>query len=394
MAINSTSNMTADMATYYDRVFLEASVNKTQFYKMAQKKVLPLNEGKTVNFTRFLPLATRTTALTETTTGGIGAGSGKTMKSMTVAATVAPYGDFTEVTELLRLGSIDKNMKAKVEILGMQAAETIDELMMLEYGDNCQRCRNDADATYQLDTVTSAAGTTTTMVCDALTETNDFWNGGYVTISDRTNSAYGETRAITDFDSASDTLTVDVAFSTAPGDVCKFRITEGHALAASTDKLSHAGVSFARRDLQDNNAIPFEGGYFHGLIESHSEMDFAADTTVTGLSQQSQPSMLLDGEFARWMGVRLFKQSLVFRSAVDSDSTYSATGLIRVLPFFGREAIGAVDLSGQGNKIHVRGWKDLGQEIPLYSTIGWEIIFAQKMLNSCFAVGLMVGPSA
>lgn len=392
MAINSTSNMTADMATYYDRVFLEASKNKTQFYKMAQHKNLPLNEGKTVNFTRFLPLATRTTALTETTTGGIGAGSGKTMKSMTVAATVAPYGDFAEVTELLRLGSIDKNMKAKVEILGMQAGETIDELMMREYGDNCQRLRNDGDGTYQQDTVTTGAGSTTTLAATSLTETNDFWNGGYVTITDRTNKAYGETRAITDFDSASDTLTVDAAFSTAPGTGCYFRIAEGATLTASTDKFSHAGLSYARRDLQDNNAIPFEGGYFHGLIEAHSEMDFASDTTVTGLSQQSSPSMLLDGEFSRWMGVRLFKQSLVWRSAVNTDSTYAATGAVRVLPIFGREAFGAVDLAGQGNKIHVRGWKDLGQEIPLYSTIGWEIIFAQKMLNGCFGVGLMVNP--
>jgi len=393
MAINSTGNMTADMATYYSRVFLEASVLKMQFYKSAQHKPLPLNEGQTVNFTRFLPLSTRTTALTQTTTGGIAEGSGKTMKSMTVSATVYPYGDFTEIHEMLRLASIDKNMKAKVEILGMQAAETIDELMMREYGDNCLRLRNDADATYQYDTVTTGAGSTTTMAASALTETNDFWNAGYVTITDRTNAAYGETRAITDFDSASDTLTVDAAFSTAPGTGCKFRITEGHALTASTDKLSHASMAYARRDLLNNNAIPFEGGYFRGLIEPHSEMDFSNESVMQGLSQQSSPQMLLDGEISRWLGFRLFRQNNVWRSAVDADSTYVATGAVRVLPFFGREALGAVDLAGQKEKIYVRGWRDLGQEIPNHSTIGWEIIFAQKMLNSCFSVGLMVNPT-
>jgi hypothetical protein len=388
--------MTADMATYYDRVFLERSVLRNNFYKNAQKKPLPLNEGKTVNFTRFLPLATRTTALTETTTGGIAAGSGSTLKSMTVSATAAPYGNFTEVTELLRLTSIDKNMKEKVEVLAQQAGETIDELMMREYGDNCNRIRADADSSYWMEVATTSAGSTTTLISTTLTEADDYWNGGYVCITDRTNAAYGEVRAISDFTAATDTVTVDAAFSTAPGSGCTFRICEGAGLSNSNsaDKLTHTNLSYAKRELDDKNALAFENGMYKGLVDPYSQFDFfASDSTFQGLAQQSRPTALEAGEIARWMGIQLFQQNLVWRSAVNSDSTYSATGAVRVLPIFGRESLGAVELEAQQNKVYVRGWKELGQPIPQYATIGWEIIFAQKMLNGCFGVGLMVTPS-
>ena len=385
--------MTADMATYYDRLFLEKSVLQTKYYMAAQHKNLPQNEGKTVNFTRFLPLSTRTTALTETTNGGITAG--ETLKSMTVSATVAPYGDYTEVTELLRLTSIDKNMKEKVEVLGMQAQETIDELMWREYGDNCLRVRADADSAYWQNN-SATGGSTTTVVDTGLTEADDYWNGGYVTITDRTHGAYGETRAITDFTAASDTVTVDAAFSEAVAAGTKYSICEGAALsnANAADKLTHTNLSYAQRELKENSALPYEGGFFCALVDPYSEFDFfASDSTFQGLAQQSRPRDLEDGVITRWMGIELKRQQGGWRSAVNSDSTYSATGAVRVIPIFGKNAFGAVDLAGQGNKIHVMGWKDLGQEIPKYATIGWEIMFAQKMLNSCWAVGLMVTPS-
>lgn len=397
MAINSTSNLTAEMATYYDKVFMDMSVQKCNYYQAAQHKNLPLNEGKTVNFTRYMPLATRTTALTETTTGGIAEGSGKTLVENTVSATVAPYGDFTEIHEMVRLTSIDKNLVAKVEVIGVQAKETIDELMWRQYGDNCLRLRADSDATYQLDSVTDGAGSTTTIVDSVLTQTDDYWNGGYVTITDRNNAAYGETRAATDFANSGAIVTVDAAFSTAPGTACDYHISISTGLANTNaaDNLTHLNIARAKRELDVRHALPFKNGMFCGLMDPRNEFDFfGADTTLTGLAQQSRPSMLLDGVIGRWMGIEWKAQSVGWAHAVGTDQTYVATGAATVVPVFGREAIGAVDLAGQQQKVHMRSWKDLGQEIPNHSTIGWEIIFAQKVLNSCWAVGLVTTPDA
>ncbi len=53
---------------------------------------------------------------------------------------------------------------------------------------------------------TTSPGTTTTLIDTALTEIDDYWNGFKITVNDGTNS--GLVGVVTDFDAASDTLTV------------------------------------------------------------------------------------------------------------------------------------------------------------------------------------------
>jgi len=74
--------------------------------------------------------------------------------------------------------------------------------------------------------------------------------------------------------------------------------------------------------------------------------------------------------------------------------TYSATGAVYCIPFFGKESYGVVDLVPQPQMIYEQSWKDLGQPIPIYNTVGWEVGFATKVLNGCFGVTLMASASA
>ena len=60
-------------------------------------------------------------------------------------------------------------------------------------------------------TGTADSGSTTTLVDSALTQVDDYWNGGVLAITGGTNS--GEVRLISDFDAATDTVTVSVAFT-------------------------------------------------------------------------------------------------------------------------------------------------------------------------------------
>lgn len=62
-------------------------------------------------------------------------------------------------------------------------------------------------------TGTADSGTTLTLVDNALTQADDFWNGMTLIITGGTNA--GEMRQIADFDAASDTITVDSAFTLA-----------------------------------------------------------------------------------------------------------------------------------------------------------------------------------
>lgn len=122
-----TTGLTQLMQIYYDKVFLERAEADIQYDWGAQKKKLPKNSGKTIYFNRFSSLAKATTALTE------GANpAGADMSSTIVSATVAEYGNYTRVSSLFDMTSIDEGLKEHTEVLAFNAAETIDELIKAE----------------------------------------------------------------------------------------------------------------------------------------------------------------------------------------------------------------------------------------------------------------------
>jgi len=53
--------------------------------------------------------------------------------------------------------------------------------------------------------------------------------------------------------------------------------------------------------------------------------------------------------------------------------------------------MGVVNLVAQPQNVYVMPWRDLGQEIPKYSSVGWEVGFVAKVLTGVWAVGLMHG---
>lgn len=121
---STTTGLTAEMSTYYDKVFLERAKAMLTYDVGADVKRLPLNEGKQVNWTRRSPLAAATTALTEATNP-----TAVDMTSTTVSAAVAEYGNWTKAGQLYALTSIDIGLKEHVEVHAQNAAETIDELI-------------------------------------------------------------------------------------------------------------------------------------------------------------------------------------------------------------------------------------------------------------------------
>jgi N4-gp56 family major capsid protein len=125
--MTKTDGLTNLMQIYYDKVFLERAEADIQYDWGAQKKKLPRNSGKTIYFNRFSSLDKATTALTE------GANpAGADMSSTIVSATVAEYGNYTRVSSLFDLTSIDEGLKEHTEVLAFNAAETIDELIKAE----------------------------------------------------------------------------------------------------------------------------------------------------------------------------------------------------------------------------------------------------------------------
>lgn len=123
MAAQTTTGLSQEISTYYERVFLARALKRLIHEQGAQKKTVPAGEGKTVNFTRHTPLATVTTALSEGSNP-----SEVDLTASTVSATLAEYGNASKIARFLSTTSIDRNNKEKIEVFGQNMGETIDTL--------------------------------------------------------------------------------------------------------------------------------------------------------------------------------------------------------------------------------------------------------------------------
>ena len=127
MAAQTTSGLSQEVSTYYERVFLARAMKRLIHEQGAQKKTMPAGEGKTVNFTRYTVPAVATTSLTE--------GSNPSeidLTARTVSATLAEYGNSAKIARFLSTVSIDRNNKEKIEVFGQNMGETLDTLCRAE----------------------------------------------------------------------------------------------------------------------------------------------------------------------------------------------------------------------------------------------------------------------
>ena len=108
---------------YYERTVLENMKADLVHYRDAQKRSLPLHNGKTVNFRRFTPFPAITTPLAEGVTP-----DGQTLEMTSFTAMVKPYGGHVEITDELNLYMLDNMHAETARLLSDQAALSVDTL--------------------------------------------------------------------------------------------------------------------------------------------------------------------------------------------------------------------------------------------------------------------------
>lgn len=148
-AINLTtdSDLSVEMKTYYDSNLLDNAEPELVHNQFGQKRPIPKNGGKIIEFRKFTSLPKATTALTEGTTP-----AGKSLAVTNVTATVAQYGDFVEVSDLLEMTAIDNNLVEATRLLGSQAGRTLDTITreVLNGGTNVQYGASAVTSRYKL----------------------------------------------------------------------------------------------------------------------------------------------------------------------------------------------------------------------------------------------------
>lgn len=108
---------------YFERTLLENLKPEMVHARDAQKRTLPLNNGKRVQFRRFTPFGAVTEPLKEGVTP-----AGQTLTETAFTAMVKPYGRHVEITDEFNLYLIDNMTRETALLLSDQAALSLDTI--------------------------------------------------------------------------------------------------------------------------------------------------------------------------------------------------------------------------------------------------------------------------
>ena len=123
------ANVTTDAAladeikTYYDKHLIDLAEPELKHDQFATRYPIPKGTGKTIEFRKFSSLPKAVTALTEGVTP-----SGGELAVSDVTASIAQYGYFLELSDLLDFTAVDRMVEEALSLLGAQAGRTLDTI--------------------------------------------------------------------------------------------------------------------------------------------------------------------------------------------------------------------------------------------------------------------------
>jgi len=147
--LTTSSGLTEEMKTYYSDYLIDNAIPKLVHDQFGQKHPIPKNGGKTIQFRKYSPLPKLTTPISEGVTP-----DGQSLNMSVIEATVAQYGGYVTLSDVLLLTAIDNNLVQATKLLGAQAGGTLDTITreVLNGGTNViysggKDAREDLDAT-------------------------------------------------------------------------------------------------------------------------------------------------------------------------------------------------------------------------------------------------------
>lgn len=142
--VNTTldAGLSVENKTFYDRALIEEAAPNMVHAQFGQKRPIPKNGGKRIQFRKYASLPKATTPLTEGVTP-----AGSKLTATAVPAEVHQYGDFVCLTDVLDLTAIDNNVLEATKAVGRQAGLTLDTITrnVLQSGTNVYYCPKTVD---------------------------------------------------------------------------------------------------------------------------------------------------------------------------------------------------------------------------------------------------------
>ena len=135
--VTTDSKLSAENKTFYDRALVEEAGPNLIHGQFGQKRPIPKNGGKRIQFRRYASLPKALKPLTEGVTP-----DGRKLSATAVEAEVNQYGDFVCLSDVLDLTAIDNNVLEATKAVGRQAGLTLDTITrnVLQSGTNVFYC--------------------------------------------------------------------------------------------------------------------------------------------------------------------------------------------------------------------------------------------------------------
>lgn len=390
--INTASPTTYLNKTYYDRTMLEWAKAQLVYAQFGQKRPIPRNNGKQVEFRRWtlFPPDKVTQKLTEGVTP-----SSQSLGQTKVEAEIAQYGAYVEISDLLDLTAYDPVINDSAELLGEQLGIVVD---------NVTRDAMIADASDQYAggaaNQNSVAATSYLTVDEIRKAVRTLKNNKARRFSG--NGRSGHFVCIVDpyatYDLQSDSLWQDVSkYSNAEqiysGEIGRLfgvvfvETTEGKIDAQSVLNAVNANTSSSATFVLKNDPTDAEVAYLstggNKIMIGSTEYTLAASGSYTPATKTVKLSA----------AASLTANAIVYSldcGAVDA-STKAGVTLHNSL-IFGADAYGIIDVAGSGvlqTIIKPRGSAGTADPLDQRSTVGGKVMgYTAKVLNSLWIINI------
>lgn len=132
---HTTNELSPEMKTYYSTYLIRLAEANLVHDQFGQKKPIPKNGGKTIEFRKYDSLPKALTPLSEGVTP-----DGQKLNVSKIEATVNQYGGYVEISDVLMLTAIDNNLMEATRLIADQASRTLDTITreVLNGGTNVQ----------------------------------------------------------------------------------------------------------------------------------------------------------------------------------------------------------------------------------------------------------------
>jgi N4-gp56 family major capsid protein len=181
------------------------------------------------------------------------------------------------------------------------------------------------------------------------------------------------------------------------------QIASGATLASdimTTDVFSGVEIRKAVRTLKKNKAQKFESGLYRGIIGPDTAYDLFGDSEWLDAHRYTTSDAIERGVIGKLHGVEFVETNNQHKdvSAGLSGSPVTATsaGVVAVFSnfIFGKNAYGVINLGSiSAPKVYVKnpGDSDTSNPLNMFSTVGWKMPFATKVLNSDWIINVRTG---